>query len=94
MLTAWALALARLVPTQAAPKATAETPVKLVPFENAKAGDKLLEVPGSTAATSFALSDTSGVYGVVFSAQYNGNYLCLAQRITSENGKIAVGYEP
>ncbi|WP_243132180.1 LPXTG cell wall anchor domain-containing protein [Gemmiger formicilis] len=35
-----------------------------------------------------------GVYGVVFSAQYNGNYLCLAQRITSENGKIAVGYEP
>ena len=73
---------------------TAETPVKLVPFENAKAGDKLLEVPGSTAATSFALSDTSGVYGVVFSAQYNGNYLCLAQRITSENSKIAVGYEP
>lgn len=73
---------------------TAGTPVKLVPFENAKAGDKLLEVPGSTAATSFALSDTSGVYGVVFSAQYNGNYLCLAQRITSENGKIAVGYEP
>lgn len=73
---------------------TAETPVKLVPFENAEAGDKLLEVPDSTAATSFALSDTSGVYGVVFSAQYNGNYLCLAQRITSENGKIAVGYEP
>ena len=73
---------------------TAGTPVKLVPFENAKAGDKLLEVPDSIAATSFALSDTSGVYGVVFSAQYNGNYLCLAQRITSENGKIAVGYEP
>ncbi|RHU97586.1 LPXTG cell wall anchor domain-containing protein [Dorea sp. OM07-5] len=73
---------------------TAGTPVKLVPFENAKAGDKLLEVPNSIAATSFALSDTSGVYGVVFSAQYNGNYLCLAQRITSENGKIAVGYEP
>ena len=73
---------------------TAGTPVKLVPFENAKAGDKLLEVPDSTAVTSFALSDTSGVYGVVFSAQYNGNYLCLAQRITSENGKIAVGYEP
>ena len=71
---------------------TAETPVKLVPFENAKAGDKLLEVPDSTAATSFALSDTSGVYGVVFSAQYNGNYLCLAQRI--ENVKIAVGNEP
>ena len=73
---------------------TAGTPVKLLPFENAKAGDKLLEVPDSIAATSFALSDTSGVYGVVFSAQYNGNYLCLAQRITSENGKIAVGYEP
>ena len=72
----------------------AGTPVKLVPFADAKAGDKLLEVPNSTAANSFALSDTSGVYGVVFSAQYNGNYLCLAQRITSENGKIAVGYEP
>ena len=73
---------------------TAETPVKLVPFENAKAGDKLLEVPDSTVATSFALSDTSGAYGVVFSQQYNGNYLCLAQCITSENGKIAVGNEP
>ena len=71
---------------------TAETPVKLVPFENAKAGDKLLEVPDSTAATSFALSDTSGAYGVVFSKQYNGKYLCLAQRI--ENVKIAVGNEP
>ena len=75
-------------------KVSAGTPVKLVPFADAKAGDKLLEVPNSTAANSFALSDTSGVYGVVFSAQYNGNYLCLAQRITSENGKIAVGYEP
>ena len=73
---------------------TAGTPVKLVPFENAEAGDKLLEVPDSTAATSFALSDTSGAYGVVFSQQYNGNYLCLAQRITSENGKIAVANEP
>ncbi len=73
---------------------TAGTPVKLVPFENAKAGDKLLEVPDSAAANRFALSDTSGVYGVVFSAQYNGNYLCLAQRITSENGKIAVANEP
>ena len=73
---------------------TAGTPVKLVPFENAEAGDKLLEVPDSTAANSFALSDTSGVYGVVFSAQSNGNYLCLAQRITSENGKIAVANEP
>lgn len=73
---------------------TAAAQVKLVPFENAKAGDKLLEVPDSTAATSFALSDTSGAYGVVFSEQYNGKYLCLAQRITSENGKIAVGYEP
>ena len=73
---------------------TAGTPVKLVPFENAEAGDKLLEVPDSTAATSFALSDTSGVYGVVFSARSNGTYLCLAQRITSENGKIAVANEP
>ena len=73
---------------------TAGTPVKLVPFENAKAGDKLLEIPDSAAANSFALSDTSGVYGVVFSQQYNGNYLCLAQRITSENGKIAVANEP
>ena len=73
---------------------TAGTPVKLVPFENAKAGDKLLEVPNSIAATSFALSDTSGVYGVVFSAQYNGNYLCLAQRINAAGIKIAVGYEP
>lgn len=71
---------------------SAETPVKLVPFENAEAGDKLLEVPNSTAANSFALSDTSGAYGVVFSEQFNGNYLCLAQRI--ENVKIAVGNEP
>ena len=73
---------------------SAETPVKLVPFENAEAGDKLLEVPNSTAANSFALSDTSGAYGVVFSEQSNGKYLCLAQRITSENGKIAVANEP
>ena len=73
---------------------SAETSVKLVPFENAEAGDKLLEVPDSTAANSFALSDTSGAYGVVFSEQFNGNYLCLAQRITSENGKIAVANEP
>lgn len=72
----------------------AGTPVKLVPFENAKAGDKLLEVPNSTAANSFALSDTNGAYGVVFSEQYNGKYLRLAQRITSENGKIAVANEP
>ena len=71
---------------------TAAAQVKLVPFENAKAGDKLLEVPDSTSATSFALSDTSGAYGVVFSEQYNGKYLCLAQRI--ENVKIAVGNEP
>lgn len=82
-------------PSRISGTVTAGTPVKLVPFENAKAGDKLLEVPDSTAATSFALSDTSGgVYGVVFSEQFNGKYLCLAQRITSENGKIAVGYEP
>lgn len=70
----------------------AGTPVKLVPFENAKAGDKLLEVPNSTAASSFALADASGEYGVVYSEQYNGKYLCLAQRI--ENVKIAVGNEP
>ena len=73
-------------------KVSAGTPVKLVPFADAKAGDKLLEVPNSTAANSFALSDTSGAYGVVFSKQYNGKYLCLAQRI--ENVKIAVGNEP
>ena len=71
-----------------------ENPVKIALFNDAMPGDKLLEVPGSTAANSFALSDTSGVYGVVYSEQYNGKYLCLAQRITSENGKIAVGYEP
>ena len=70
----------------------AGTPVKLVPFENAKAGDKLLEVPNSTAASSFALADASGEYGVVYSEQYNGKYLCLAQHI--ENVKIAVGNEP
>ena len=73
---------------------TAAAQVKLVPFENAKAGDKLLEVPDSTAATSFALSDTSGAYGVVFSEQSNGKYLCLAQRINAADIKIAVGYEP
>lgn len=70
----------------------AGTPVKLVPFENAKAGDKLLEVPNSTAASSFVLADASGEYGVVYSEQYNGKYLCLAQRI--ENVKIAVANEP
>ena len=84
----------RNAPSRISGTVTAGTPVKLVPFENAKAGDKLLEVPDSTVATSFALSDTSGAYGVVFSQQYNGNYLCLAQCITSENGKIAVGNEP
>ena len=84
----------RNAPSRISGTVTAGTPVKLVPFENAEAGDKLLEVPDSAAATSFALSDTSGAYGVVFSAQYNGNYLCLAQRITSENGKIAVANEP
>lgn len=54
----------------------------------------MLEVPDSTAATSFALSDTIGAYGVVFSEQYNGKYLCLAQRINAADIKIAVGYEP
>ena len=71
-----------------------ENPVKIALFSGATPGAKLLEIPNSTAATSFALSDTSGVYGVVFSEQYNGKYLCLAQRITSENGKIAVANEP
>lgn len=71
--------------------------VKLVAFSNAEAGAKLLEFPkdsNSTVASSFALDDTTGAYGIVYSKQYNGDYLCLAQRITSENGKIAVGYEP
>lgn len=81
-------------PSRISGTVTAETSVKLVPFADAEAGAKLLEVPNSTAANSFALSDTSGAYGVVFSEQSNGKYLCLAQRITSENGKIAVGYEP
>ena len=74
------------------------TPVKLVPFENAEAGAKLLEVSKSsdqTVTNHFVLADTqNNKYGIQLSKQYNGTYLCLAQRITSENGKIAVGYEP
>ena len=81
-------------PSRISGTVTAETSVKLLPFADAEAGAKLLEVPNSTAANSFALSDTSGAYGVVFSEQSNGKYLCLAQRITSENGKIAVANEP
>ena len=81
-------------PSRISGTVTAETSVKLLPFADAEAGAKLLEVPNSTAANSFALSDTSGAYGVVFSEQSNGKYLRLAQRITSENGKIAVANEP
>ena len=79
-------------PSRISDTVSAETPVELVPFADAEAGAKLLEVPNSTAASSFALADTSGEYGVVYSEQYNGKYLCLAQRI--ENVKIAVGNEP
>ena len=71
--------------------------VKLVAFSNAEAGAKLLEFPknsNSTVASSFALDDTTGAYGIVYSKQYNGDYLCLAQRISSADVKIAVGYEP
>ena len=81
-------------PSRISGTVTAETSVKLLPFADAEAGAKLLEVPNSTAANSFALSDTSGAYGVVFSEQSNGKYLCLAQRINAADIKIAVGYEP
>ena len=48
-----------------------------------------------TVTNHFVLADTqNNKYGIQLSKQYNGTYLCLAQRITSENGKIAVGYEP
>ena len=76
----------------------AGTPVKLVPFENAKAGDKLLEVSSTsdqTVTNHFVLADTqNNKYGIQLSKQYNGTYLCLAQRINSTDVKIAVGYEP
>ena len=76
----------------------AGTPVKLVPFENAKAGDKLLEVSSTsdqTVTNHFVLADTqNNKYGIQLSKQYNGTYLCLAQRISSADVKIAVGYEP
>ena len=76
----------------------AGTPVKLVPFENAEAGAKLLEVSKSsdqTVTNHFVLADTqNNKYGIQLSKQYNGSYLCLAQRINSTDVKIAVGYEP
>lgn len=76
----------------------AGTPVKLVPFENAEAGAKLLEVSKSsdqTVTNHFVLADTqNNKYGIQLSKQYNGTYLCLAQRINSTDVKIAVGYEP
>ena len=77
---------------------SAGTPVKLVPFENAEAGAKLLEVSKSsnqTVTNHFVLADTqNNKYGIQLSKQYNGTYLCLAQRINSTDVKIAVGYEP
>ena len=76
----------------------AGTPVKLVPFENAETGAKLLEVSKSsdqTVTNHFVLADTqNNKYGIQLSKQYNGTYLCLAQRINSTDVKIAVGYEP
>ena len=76
----------------------AGTSVKLVPFENAEAGAKLLEVSQSsdqTVTNHFVLADTqNNKYGIQLSKQYNGTYLCLAQRINSTDVKIAVGYEP
>ena len=77
---------------------SAGTPVKLVPFENAEAGAKLLEVSKSsdqTVTSHFVLADTqNNKYGIQLSKQYNGTYLCLAQRINSTDVKIAVGNEP
>lgn len=84
-------------PSRISDTVSAETPVKLVPFADAEAGAKLLEFPkdsNSTVASSFALDDTTGAYGIVYSKQYNADYLCLAQRISSADVKIAVGYEP
>lgn len=77
---------------------SAGTPVKIIPFSAVQPGDKLLEVSKSsdqTVTNHFVLADTqNNKYGIQLSKQYNGTYLYLAQRITSENGKIAVGYEP
>lgn len=84
-------------PSRISDTVSAETPVELVPFADAEAGAKLLEFPkdsNSTVASSFALDDTTGAYGIVYSKQYNADYLCLAQRISSADVKIAVGYEP
>ena len=76
----------------------AGTTVKLVPFADAEAGAKLLEVSSTsdqTVTNHFVLADTqNNKYGIQLSKQYNGTYLCLAQRINSTDVKIAVGYEP
>lgn len=85
----------RNAPSRITGSVSTQKAVKLVAFSNAEAGAKLLEFPknsNSTVASSFALDDTTGAYGIVYSKQYNGDYLCLAQRI--ENVKIAVGNEP
>ena len=75
---------------------SAGTPVKIIPFSAVQPGDKLLEVSKSsdqTVTNHFVLADTqNNKYGIQLSKQYNGTYLCLAQRI--ENVKIAVGNEP
>ena len=87
----------RNAPSRITGSVSTQKAVKLVAFSNAEAGAKLLEFPknsNSTVASSFALDDTTGAYGIVYSKQYNGDYLCLAQRISSADVKIAVGYEP
>lgn len=75
---------------------SAGTPVKIIPFSAVQPGDKLLEVSKSsdqTVTNHFVLADTqNNKYGIQLSKQYNGTYLCLAQRI--KNVKIAVGNEP
>lgn len=77
---------------------SAGTPVKIIPFSAVQPGDKLLEVSKSsdqTVTNHFVLADTqNNKYGIQLSKQYNGTYLCLAQRISSADVKIAVGYEP
>ena len=77
---------------------SAGTPVKIIPFSAVQPGDKLLEVSKSsdqTVTNHFVLADTqNNKYGIQLSKQYNGTYLCLAQRINSTDVKIAVGYEP
>ena len=85
-------------PSRISGTVTAETSVKLVPFADAEAGAKLLEVSSTsdqTVANHFVLADTqNNKYDIQLSKQYNGTYLCLAQRISSADVKIAVGYEP